>query len=226
MTGIGTLNESPLHAALKESYRRPGDEVEVPTEGFVADLRNGDSIIEIQTGSFSAMRNKFDTLLDRYEILLVHPIAQTKYVLKHDKDGNQLSRRKSPKRGVLSDICRELSSFPMLLSHPHFTLDVVMADIEEVRSPNATAKRRRGDLAVEYRQLIETKEVYHFTEPDDLLQILPPQLPDTFTTKDIATGLGVSRNKAQNVAYCLRTAEAIYEVDRSKAGIRYRRFEA
>ncbi len=221
MSGIGTLNESPLHASLKELYRRPGDGVEVATEGFVADIRNGNSIIEIQTGSFSAMRKKFDTLLDQFEILLVHPIAENKYVTKHDKDGNQLSKRRSPKRGAVTDICDELASFPMLLSHPNFTLDVVMTDIKEVRSPNATAKRRRGGLAVEYKELIQVNATYRFQTPEDLCTLLPEQLPYTFTTKEIADGLGVSRSRAQKIAYCLRTAEAIFEVKRDKSGIHY-----
>jgi len=38
MTGIGPLNERLLHAALEEWYRREGDQVEAPMEGFVMDL--------------------------------------------------------------------------------------------------------------------------------------------------------------------------------------------
>ena len=38
MPTIGTLNENPLHAALKERYARPGDALEVKLHGYVADV--------------------------------------------------------------------------------------------------------------------------------------------------------------------------------------------
>ena len=38
MTGIGLLNEKPLHASLKQWYARPGDRFEVPVDGFVIDI--------------------------------------------------------------------------------------------------------------------------------------------------------------------------------------------
>jgi hypothetical protein len=38
MSGIGLLNEKPLHAALKQWYARPGDRFEVAVDGFVIEL--------------------------------------------------------------------------------------------------------------------------------------------------------------------------------------------
>ena len=37
MPTIGTLNEKPQHAAIKERYARPGDGVEVKLQGYVVD---------------------------------------------------------------------------------------------------------------------------------------------------------------------------------------------
>ena len=37
-SGIGLLNEKPLHASLKQWYARPGDRFEVPVHGFVIDI--------------------------------------------------------------------------------------------------------------------------------------------------------------------------------------------
>ncbi len=42
MSGIGLLNEKPLHASLKEWYAQPGDQFEVPVDGFVIDNRVGE----------------------------------------------------------------------------------------------------------------------------------------------------------------------------------------
>ena len=50
MNTIGTLNEKPLHAALKDWCARPGDQFEVFVDGFVVDIVRGNLLIEIQTG--------------------------------------------------------------------------------------------------------------------------------------------------------------------------------
>ena len=55
---IGTLNENPLHAALKAWYARPGDRIEVPVDGFIVDIVRDDLLVEIQTGNFSAVKEK------------------------------------------------------------------------------------------------------------------------------------------------------------------------
>ena len=108
MTLIGSLNEGPLHAALKRWYYEDGDRLEVPVEEFVVDLVRDGLLIEIQTRGFSAMRRKFDRLLDSHPMLLVHPIPATRWIVKLDENGRTVSRRRSPKRGIAADVCAEL----------------------------------------------------------------------------------------------------------------------
>jgi hypothetical protein len=65
MTGaIGTLNEKPLHAALKVWYALPGDRLEVSVGGFIADIVRGDLLIEIQTRHLAAMKRKLHALAE------------------------------------------------------------------------------------------------------------------------------------------------------------------
>ena len=221
MTTIGLLNEKPLHAALKEWYRRDGDMVEAPLEGFVVDLMRGDLLIEIQTRGFSSMRRKFDRLLDLHPIRLVYPVAAKKWIVKLDGDGRVASRRRSPKRGIPADVCGELVSFPSLLSHPHFTLEVALIEEEEVRRPDARKGWRRGGFVVEERRLVGVLETVELRSPEDLLGLLPRGMPDPFTTADLASGLGRSRHLAQEVAYCLRVSGAVETMGRDKRGILY-----
>lgn len=222
MTGIGTLNEGPLHAALKELYRQAGDQVELPVDGFVADLFRNGTLIEIQTRGFSSMRNKFDRLLDNYSIHLVHPIAINKWIIKLDSDGGELSRRKSPKEGTAVQVCEELVSFPSLLTHPNFTLEVVLIEEEEVWRPDPKGRRKRGFITHE-RRLLNVLETIQFDSSEDLLQLLPAGLPSTFTTKDLAKAMGKTKHLAQQFAYCLRLSEAVETVGRDKTGILYKK---
>jgi len=220
--GVGTLNEGPLHAGLKSWYHMPGDLVEQPLDGFVIDLVRGDHLIEIQTRGFSAMRKKFDHLLDQHSIRLIHPVAEKRWVVKRDDDGNEISRRKSPKGGIAADVCSELVSFPSLLSHPNFSLVVALTHEDEVRRPDPSRGWRKGGWVVDERRLIDVVDEIVFQSPQDLLQLLPAGLPDPFTTADLATGLNRTRHLAQEVAYCLKTAGAIEAVGRDRAGIQYR----
>ena len=222
MTTIGSLNEKPLHAALKEWYRREGDQVEAPIEGFVVDLMRDGLLIEIQTRGFSSMRRKLDRLLDSYSIRLVHPVAVEKWIVKLDDEGREESRRRSPKRGIAADVCGELVSFPSLLSHPNFTLEVALVEEEEIRRPDAKKGWRRGGFVIEERRLVDVLETVEFGSPGALLGLLPEGLPDPFTTAHLADGLGRSRHLAQEVAYCLRVSGAVTAAGRDKQGILYR----
>ena len=222
MTGIGSLNEKPLHAALKEWYCQEGDQVEAPMEGFVVDLVRDGLLIEIQTRGFASMRRKFDRLLDSHAMRLVHPVAAEKWIVKLDEDGREVSRRRSPKRGIAADVCAELVSFPSLLSHPNFSLEVLLVEEEEVRTPDAKKGWRRGGYVIEERRLVEVLDSVEVGSPKELLEFLPDGLPDPFTTADLADGLGRSRHLAREVAYCIRVSGAVETVGRDKRGILYR----
>ena len=221
MTTIGSLNEKPLHAALKDWYRQEGDEVEASMEGFVVDLVRDGLLIEIQTRGFSSMRRKFDRLLDSHSMRLVYPVAAEKWIVKLDEDGHEVSRRRSPKRGIAADVCEELVSFPSLLSHPNFTLEIALVEEEEIRRPDAKRGWRRNGFVIEERRLVDVLETVEFGSPEELLELVPEGLPDPFTTADLADGLGRSRHLAQEVAYCLRVSGAVKIAGRDKRGFLY-----
>jgi hypothetical protein len=112
---IGTLRETSLHAALKDWYARPGDEVEASVEGLHIDLRRGNQLIEIQTRNFAALKPKLVRL---------------------KRDGaTPVSRRKSPRRGNLESLFVQWVSFPELVAHPNFSLEVLMTQEEEMLRP-------------------------------------------------------------------------------------------
>ena len=86
----------------------------------------------------------------------------------------------------------------------------------------------RADLAIGNLELtLPGKPPYNgypmFRSPDDLLTMLPPGLPDPFTTADLARQLGRTRHLAQEVAYCLRESGALQVVSRGRNGHQYRR---
>ena len=209
MSGIGTLNEKPLHAALKEFYAHPGDRFEVKVDGFFIDIVQGDLLIEIQTGNFASLKSKLTKLTQERRVRLIYPIAIEKWIVKvPQEEGGRIIRRKSPKRGRVEELFWEMVSFPHLLAHPNFSLVVVMTNEEEVRYFNPNLNwRKRGWGTVE-RRLLDVVEQVVFESPADWRSLLSENI-ETFTTKELAKNSGISQKLAQKMAYCLRKAEVI-----------------
>ncbi|MBT8212866.1 MAG: hypothetical protein KJN71_06945, partial [Acidimicrobiia bacterium] len=191
MSHIGTLREKPLHASLKEWSRLPGDRVEVPVDGFVIDLVRDDLLIEIQTRGFSSMKKKLAALLDEgHRVRIVHPVAVDTWIVKMGDGGELLSRRRSPKHGTAVDIVSELVSFPQLLGHPNLEIQIVLVRQDELREHSEDGPWRRKGWRVAERRLVEVIDDILFESPDDLVSLLPANLPDPFTTADLSDGLG------------------------------------
>lgn len=220
---IGTLREKPLHASLKRWYSRTGDGVEVAVDGFVVDLVREDLLIEVQTRNFSSMKKKVTTLLNLgHRVRIVHPIPVDKWIVKVADDGTVLSRRRSPKHGSPIDVFAELVSFPDLLAHPNLDIDVILTNEEEYRRHTPNRSWRRKGWTVEERRLINVVDTLLISDADDLAALLPTELPEPFTTADLALKLGRSRRAAQQMAYCLRIADVIVAVGKIGNAVEYR----
>ena len=220
---IGTLREKPLHASLKRWYARPGDRVEVPVDGFVIDLVREELVIEVQTRGFSSMKQKAIALLGLgHRVRIVHPIPVDKWIVKLDADGTVLSRRRSPKHGSPTDVFAELVSFPDLLAHPQLEVEVLLTIEEEYRRYTPDRSWRRKGWTVVERRLIEVTDTLLLRHAEDLIGLLPDDLPETFTTADLAEKLGRPRRAAQQMAYCLRKVGAIVAVGKHGPAIEYR----
>jgi hypothetical protein len=221
---IGTLNEKPLHAALKEWYAQPGDRFEVPVDGFVVDIVRGDLLIEIQTANFSAIKRKLTKLTPHHPVRLVYPIAREKWIVKPAKDGNgQLGRRKSPKRGALEQVFGELIRFPHILSNPNFSLDVLLIQEEQVRHYDGKRGWRRKGWVTHERRLLQVVDNQLFETPADMAALLPSGLVEPFTTADLAAAIAKPRWLARKMAYCLRKMGTITPTGKRRNAILYTR---
>jgi len=202
----------------------PGDQIEVPLDGFRIDIVRGNLLIEIQTRNFSALKRKLWQLVPDHRLRLVHPIAQEKWLVKRAKRGEKLSkRRKSPKRGIVQDLFGELVSFPELVLQPNFSLEVLLIQEEEVRHHDARRAWRRRGWVTDERRLLQVVERLLFAGPEDYAALLPDELAEPFTTADLARALGRPRSLAQKMAYCLRRMDVIADVGRRDRSVLYGR---
>jgi hypothetical protein len=207
---IGTLNENPLHASLKQWHARPGDLTEADVDGFTVDIVRGDLLIEIQTGNLSRIKRKLTELLERHPVQLVYPIARDTWIVRESSDGRRIiGRRKSPRHGGIEHLFEEFVSVAHLLAHPNFSLQVLLIQEEQVRRLDGNRNWRREGWRIHERRLLRVLNQRLFETPQDMLAFIPPRLSGPFTTADLAESTGHSVWLAQKMAYCLRIMAAV-----------------
>jgi hypothetical protein len=222
---IGMLNEKPLHAAIKSYLADPGDEFEVNIDGYIIDLLKEDSLVEIQTSNFSSIRSKLDHLTRRYRVELVYPIAYEKWIVKLPKEpGGNMIRRKSPKRGRIIELFKELVYIPHLVKLENFNIQVLMIQEEEIRRFVGNKRWRNHGWIVEERRLIGVIDEILIKSSNDIMGLIPSDLPRVFTTLDLAEVMGTSHWLAQKTAYCLRKLGMIASMGKRDKRVLYEKY--
>ena len=200
---FSTLNESSLHKSLKIIYSEIYDgQTEVKKYNHVYDIitKKGNAI-EIQTKNLSKLLPKiYDTIQKGHNIKLVHPVILENTIELYDSQNNLVSKRKSPKKQNIYSIFKELTGIYEVLLNRHFSLEIVyikmtetrMRTLENVQSQNKRRRFKKNWIKTNKRleEIIETK---HFNSKDDYLKLLP-ELPDTFSSKDLEEKIGKKNN--------------------------------
>jgi hypothetical protein len=231
---IGTLAEKSLHAQLKQLYAQPGDQLEYALDGYVIDIARprGEGAepdygcIEIQTRHLSAMKAKLGVLLPRRPVHVVAPIAQRCTIARMDASGAILSRRRSPKRGSVYHIFPELVGLPGLIHHPHFTLEVLLIEEEQVWRDDGLGSWRRRRWSIYDRRLLSPLQATVLATPQDFGALLPPDLPYPFTAKTLAAAIAQPLSVAQKMAYCLRQMGVVVVAGKQGNALLYARCAA
>ena len=157
-----------------------------------------------------------------HPVRLVYPIPREKWITKLADDGtNQLSRRKSPKRGALEHVFEELVSLPKLLMNPNFSIELLLIQEEEVRRYEGTHGWRRRGWVTHERRLLRVLERRTLQTPEDMYALIPSTLAEPFTTSDLAIAIAKPRRLAQKMVYCLRLMGCITPVGKRANAILY-----
>ncbi len=215
--------ETTLHRQLKTLYAGPKATCEVWVDGFRIDAVKRGRLIEIQQSSLSALRAKVRTLLESHAVLVVKPLFARKVIVRRDPQTDVvLSQRTSPQHQTVWDLFLDLVHFVDVFPHPRLTLEVLLTEMEEQRQDRPARRWKGKGYRIIDRQLTEVGARHVFRTAVDLRKLLPPNLPDEFTSTDLATATGLPRWWAQKVAYCLRKTGAVEAVGKRKTSMLYR----
>ena len=209
-TDIGRQKERTLHAALKY-YLEPDDAFhEVRTGRYIADIHKDGSITEIQTRQFHMLRSKLAAFLAEYNVTVVFPVAQTKWLSwVDDTTGETTKKRKSPKTGQPLEVMAELYKLGDIIGHPNFSLRIIMLGIHEYRCLNGwSADKKKGSHRLERIPEGIYSEIL-LQNPNDYMRLLPADLPEIFTVSDLSKKARVTPRLAQTALLVLYRMGAV-----------------
>ena len=233
---IGTLREKRLHAAVKlylcpdeTCHERPvGDllrEDGAKPRRMVADILTDGHIMEVQTGGFFPLREKIGWYLTHTpcRVTVVHPIPAVKYLSWIDPaDGSILSRHKSPKRGRVKDVAKELYWVSDFIGDPRFAVRILLLELEEYRLADGWSKdKKRGSNRYERFPTALLGDVTLWTPADYAAYFLPSALsapdaegtPPVFTAAAYAKATGVRGKATYSTIHLLEKLGVVRECE-------------
>lgn len=180
---IGVLSEKTLHKTIKNLYEENHDYHEIKIDNYYVDILKDNNIIEVQTKQFDKFRDKIKYLLNKdiYDINIIYPIFNNKIIYYIDEDNNISLPKKSPKKLKYPEVFYELYKIKQLLNNNKLKITLLLFDIKEYR---LKTKNRKGYICFD-RVPIKLIEEIKLCNKEDYLQLLPNNLKDEFTVKDI-----------------------------------------
>ena len=211
--GIGTQSEKTVHAVLKHYYAPDEDMHEIYIDSYVADIYTGNEIIEIQTANMNMLRRKLTYFLAQYPVTIVYPIPHQKWLAWIDKETGEISKlRKSPKTGSIYQIFIELYRIKQFLNHENIRFCFPFIDVEEYRLLDGWSRDKKKGSHRFDRVPVALKDEVRIECKEDYLQFIPYELPEPFTSKELAKAIKVHKRSATLILNILSHVGAVERI--------------
>jgi len=219
---IGTLKEKKQHLILKQYWEPDPLFREVSYKGFVADIKNEQGIVEIQTSSFGAMRKKLEVFLEDTDVTVVYPVPHIKWISWISADGSISEKKRSPKKYTAGELLPNLIFLRPYLLHPRLHFTVVLLEVEDYRLLNGWGNGgKRGSSRYE-RIPVKLLDIISIFSPADYQTLLPFGDDEVFFASDIQKTLKLSRKRISAAVQVLKHVGAIEMAGKSGNKIFYR----
>lgn len=209
----GTQFEKALHLALKLYIEPDIANHEVRIGRHIADICRGDEIFEVQTRNLNTLRAKLDLLLQTHTVTVVYPVTATKWLAWINPKTKEITkRRKSPRRGEIKDIFRELYKIKMFLNHPNFRFLALFIDMEEHRALDGWSADGKKGSTRQNRIPLALADQMLFSCPKDYAKTIPFEPGEVFTSADYAKSMKMRRESASTALNILNHVGAVERV--------------
>ena len=185
--GIGTLGEKTVHSTLKQYLSGDLANQEIKIGNYYADVCVDGHIFEIQTRQFNKLRSKLEFFLQEHPVTVVYPVTNTNYLRWVTPGTGEITPpKKSTRKGNPLQVFAELYRIRQFLSHPGFSLKIILMDMEEYRMLDGYGKDKKKRASKCDKFPLTLVAEYDIETPADYMMLLPPELPDSCTAKEFA----------------------------------------
>lgn len=197
---IGTYKEKKLHIMLKKYFEPDTAFHEIPTNGYIADIRREDCITEIETSGFSGLKPKLRAYLPQYKVTLVYPLEAKRYVSWIDPETQEISKRRlSPKKSNAYDALFEMVRILPFVKDNNLTVLAPLIEVDEYRLLNGWSyDRKKGSNRYE-RVPVDLFDILTFHDDGDYRRWIPENCVDDFTVLDFSKGAKIADRTARAV---------------------------
>lgn len=215
---IGERKEKGIHRHIKCHIQENPEQQEVPLCGHIIDAITADGVLhEVQSRNFYSIKKKIVHLLEEgYEVDVVFPVANQKYIQWVDLDGTLLDRRKSPKKGQRIHVFTELYSFSdWILTHPNFRCTTYEMDTIEYKAQDGIGKNNRNRATKLEQEVISINNIRTFRSCSQYCDFFHEVSLDSFSVLDFGTYLKLKKGDSQKI---LKTLHRLGLICREKVG--------
>lgn len=213
--GIGTLGEKTVHSTLKQYLSRDLANQEIKIGTYFADICVDGHIFEIQTRQFHKLRAKLEFFLENHPVTVVYPVTNTNYLRWVTPGTGKITPpKKSTHRGNPLQVFAELYRIRPFLTHPNFSLKIVLMDMEEYRLLDGYGKEKKKRATKCDKFPLSLVAEYDIETPPDYMMLLPAELPDTFTAKEFARLSKIPLGLAQTTLLLLSELQVVLRTDK------------
>lgn len=225
--GIGTLGEKTIHSTLKQYFSRDISYQEIRIGSYYADVCLPDGhIYEIQTRQFGNLRAKLEYFLADHKVTVVYPVTRSNYLRWVTPGTGEITApKKSTRRGNPLLVFAELYRIRSFLSHPNFSLKIVLMDVEEYRMLDGYGKDKKSHATKCDKFPMALIEEYDIETPKDYMMLLPESLPDTFTAKDFAKQAKIPSALARTTLLLLSELSVVHRIGKEGKAFLYQFYD-
>lgn len=203
---IGTYKEKKLHIMMKKYFEEDTEYHEIPTNGFIADIRRDGVITEIETSGFTGLKSKLQAYLPEYKVNLVYPAAVKKFVSWIDPETFEISdRRQSPKKESVYTALFEMVRILPYVSDTNLTIVVPLLEIDEYKLLNGWSRDRKKGASRYERIPVDLYDIIELNTDDDYRAYIPESCRAGFTVKEFAKAAHIQEDTARAVVKVFET---------------------
>ncbi|MBD3186257.1 hypothetical protein GF325_05470 [Candidatus Bathyarchaeota archaeon] len=191
-------NESQLHLSLKCAIaQRVGGQEEadviIEDEHYRIDVLDERRNIahEVQVGNLGKkFYGKVCKMMKQYQVQITYPIPVIQHLFRTGQDGETLEPKTVHKRNDYYTFFQDLVSFRVKFREEKIRFNLLLVE-EKVEQVFAGFKYRRPHYRSTEHYLVNVLDEMVLKSPGDFFSMLPGELPDSFTNKNLANKLDI-----------------------------------